>query len=97
MRPLTILAGALALVPGALSVGVEKSVLVTYNRDTPSVNSLIDQAKDAIYKAGGKITHEFKFINGFHAIVSSDVVDTIQKWGGNYITIEEDQKVTITN
>lgn len=62
MRPLTILAGALALIPGALSVGVEKSVLVTYNRDTPSVNSLIDQAKDAIYKAGGKITHEFKFI-----------------------------------
>ncbi|CAI4219697.1 unnamed protein product [Parascedosporium putredinis] len=97
MRPFAILAGALALAPGVLSVGVEKSVLVTYNRDAPRVSSLIDQAKAAIQKAGGKITHEFKFINGFHAIVSADVVDTIQKWGGEYITVEEDQRVSITN
>jgi len=35
--------------------------------------------------------------SGFHAIVSADVVDTIQKWGGEYITVEEDQRVSITN
>ncbi|SPO05315.1 related to serine proteinase inhibitor IA-2 [Cephalotrichum gorgonifer] len=97
MRPLTILSGALALASGVLSVDVEKSVLVTYNREAPRLTALIDQAKDAILKAGGKITHEFKFINGFHAIVPSDVVETIQQWGGEYITVEEDQRVTISS
>lgn len=62
MRLLTILAGALALAPGALSVDVEKSILVTYNREAPRLSQLIGDAKDAILKAGGKITHEFKFI-----------------------------------
>lgn len=33
--------------------------------------------------------------SGFHAIVSEDVVEAIQKWGGEYITVEEDKQVTI--
>lgn len=62
MRPLAIFASVLALAPGALSVAVEKSVLVTYNNETPSLMQLVDQAKDAVRKAGGRITHEFNLI-----------------------------------
>lgn len=62
MRPFAILAGALALTPAALAVDIQKSVLVTYNREAPRLTQLIDDAKGAILSAGGKITHEFKFI-----------------------------------
>lgn len=62
MRPLAILAGALALAPGILAVNIEKSILVTYNREAPSVAQLINDAKSTILEAGGRITHEFKFI-----------------------------------
>lgn len=62
MRPLSILAGALALTPAALAVDIQKSVLVTYNREAPRLTQMIDDAKGAILSAGGKITHEFKFI-----------------------------------
>lgn len=62
MRPLAILAGALALTPTALAVDIQKSILVTYNREAPRLTQLIDDAKGAIVQAGGKITHEFKFI-----------------------------------
>lgn len=97
MRLSAILVGALALVPGALAVGVEKSILVTYNREAPSVNSMVDQAKAEIIKAGGVITHTYNIIHGFHAIVTEDVVDNIKKWGGSHVTVEEDSKVTISN
>jgi hypothetical protein len=62
MRPLAIVASALALVPSALSVNVQKSVLVTYDREAPKLMQMIDRAKEAVTTAGGKITHEFKFI-----------------------------------
>lgn len=62
MRPVTILAGALALAPAALAVSVEKSILVTYNREAPRLTQLMSDAKNAILEAGGRITHDFKFI-----------------------------------
>lgn len=62
MRLLAILAGALALVPRALSVDIEKSILVTYNREAPRLAQLIDDAKSTVLEAGGRITHEFKII-----------------------------------
>ena len=61
MRPVAVL-GAIFFVPGALAVSVEKSILVTYKKGAPSINSLMDQARGAIEKAGGRIEHEFKFI-----------------------------------
>ena len=62
MRPLAILAGALALAPAALAVPVEKSILVTYNKEAPRLTQLLSDAKGAVLEAGGRITHEFKFI-----------------------------------
>lgn len=52
---------ATLLVP-ALAVSVQKSYLVTYKEETPSLGSLMDQARQAIITAGGRIEHEFKFI-----------------------------------
>jgi hypothetical protein len=61
MKPVAALA-ALLVAPGALAVAVEKSILVTYKKDAPSISSLMDQARGAIDRAGGRIEHEFKFI-----------------------------------
>ena len=38
----------------------QKAVIISYPTDTP--DSIVDQAKDAIVKAGGIITHEYKLI-----------------------------------
>ncbi len=38
----------------------QKAVIVSYPDNTP--DSIVDQAKDAIIKAGGIITHEYKLI-----------------------------------
>ena len=57
-----LIASALALAAGGLAVDFEKSILVTYERQAPRVSQMIDDAKSAIINAGGKITHEFKFI-----------------------------------
>lgn len=44
----------------AVALAPQKAVIVTYPEDTP--DSVLDQAKDAIRKAGGMITHEYKLI-----------------------------------
>jgi hypothetical protein len=38
----------------------QKAVIVSYPDSTP--DSIVDQAKEAIIKAGGIITHEYKLI-----------------------------------
>jgi Mrp family chromosome partitioning ATPase len=44
----------------AIAVAPQKAVIVTYPENTP--DSVLDQAKDAIRKAGGMITHDYKLI-----------------------------------
>jgi hypothetical protein len=43
-----------------VAVAPQKAVIVTYPEGTP--DSVMNQAKDAIRKAGGMITHEYKLI-----------------------------------
>ncbi len=43
-----------------IAVAPQKAVIVTYPNDAP--DSVLNQAKKEIEKAGGMITHEFKLI-----------------------------------
>lgn len=43
-----------------VAIAPQKAVIVTYPEGTP--DSVMDQAKDTIRKAGGMITHEYKLI-----------------------------------
>ena len=43
-----------------IAVAPQKAVIVTYPENTP--DSVMDQAKDTIRKAGGMITHDYKLI-----------------------------------
>src|SRR6478609_8240491 len=61
MRPCALLATALALVPGVLGVDQSKSAIVWFD-DPSTPDSVINEAKDSILKAGGKITHEYTII-----------------------------------
>lgn len=61
MRPFALLVAALAVVPGAVAVGAKKSAIVWFeNESTP--DHIIDQAKEALLEAGGKITHVYSII-----------------------------------
>lgn len=61
MKPLTYLAAALAILPGALAVDQKKSAIVWFeNESTP--DSVVNEAKQALVKAGGKITHVYSII-----------------------------------
>lgn len=61
MRPFAYLVAALAVVPGALAADQKKSALIWFE-DESTPNSVVEQAKDSIRKAGGQITHEYKII-----------------------------------
>jgi hypothetical protein len=61
MKPLALLVAALAVVPGSLAVDQKKSAIIWFEDDrTP--DSIVNEAKDSIIKAGGKITHVYKII-----------------------------------
>jgi Mrp family chromosome partitioning ATPase len=56
---LTYLLGCLFALT-VFAIAPQKAVVVTYPEDTP--DSVMDQAKDTIRKAGGIITHDYKII-----------------------------------
>ncbi|TGO40305.1 hypothetical protein BHYA_0039g00470 [Botrytis hyacinthi] len=92
---LALLAISLFAIPG-LSAAPQKSVIVSYPDDTP--NDVVQQAMDAIKKAGGTITHEYNLIKGFAAKAPAQVLVTVQAWGNDYhAVIEEDQVVNANN
>ncbi|KAL2809537.1 hypothetical protein BJX63DRAFT_435101 [Aspergillus granulosus] len=84
---------ALALLPLALA----KSVLITYPKDTP--DSVINEAKDSIRKAGGTITHEYRLvIKGFAADAPEAAIQEVSTQSTLYKpTIEQDQPVSISS
>lgn len=57
---IALLAISLFAIPGLSTAAPQKSVIVSYPDDTP--NDVIQQAMDAIKKAGGTITHEYNLI-----------------------------------
>ncbi|KAF7960007.1 hypothetical protein EAE96_001608 [Botrytis aclada] len=93
---LALLAVSLFSIPGLSTAAPQKSVIVSYPDDTP--NDVVQQAMDAIKKAGGIITHEYKLIKGFAAKAPAQVLVTVQAWGNDYhAVIEEDQVVNANN
>lgn len=61
MRFLPFIAAALAVVPGALAVDQKKSAIVWFN-DESTPDSVVNEVKDSLIKAGGKITHIYTII-----------------------------------
>lgn len=61
MRPISFIAAALAIVPGAFAVDQTKSAIVWFE-DANTPDSIIQKAKDDIISAGGKITHTYSII-----------------------------------
>ena len=61
MKPTSYVIAALAVLPGALAVDTKKSAIVWFD-DPSTPDSVVDQAKEDMIKAGGKITHEFSII-----------------------------------
>ena len=61
MKVLPQLAAFLAVLPGAVAVDQKKSAIIYFdNPDTP--DSIVDQARQRVTDAGGKITHVYNII-----------------------------------
>ncbi|OCK91254.1 uncharacterized protein K441DRAFT_616419 [Cenococcum geophilum 1.58] len=75
-----------------MAVAPQKSVIVSYPDNTP--DSVLSKAKEAIVKAGGVITHEYKIIKAFACNAPAAILETVQAWGSQYnAVIEEDSTV----
>lgn len=61
MRLFAHLVAALAVLPGTLAVDQKKSAIIWFD-DPATPDSVINQAKESIIKAGGKITHVYTII-----------------------------------
>ncbi|KAK3670895.1 hypothetical protein LTR78_009173 [Recurvomyces mirabilis] len=73
-----------------LAAAPQNQIIVSYPKETPS--SVIEEAKEAIRKAGGTIEHEYSLIKGFVAKTSAKVIETVQAMGSEHnVLIEEDQ------
>ncbi|CAM1509264.1 Fc.00g030030.m01.CDS01 [Cosmosporella sp. VM-42] len=94
MRPFTYLAAALAILPGALAVDQKKSAIVWFEDDS-TPDSVVNEAKNALIKAGGKITHVYSIIKGFAVIAPEQALVSVQTWGTeHHIRVEEDEMVS---
>ncbi|KAK5107121.1 hypothetical protein LTR62_001711 [Meristemomyces frigidus] len=70
-------------------------VIVSYPKDTPT--AVIEEAMEAIRKAGGTIEHEYSLIKGFVAKTSAQVLETVEALGSeHHVLIEEDQTMHTT-
>ncbi|KAI4203858.1 MAG: hypothetical protein LQ350_001480 [Teloschistes chrysophthalmus] len=74
----------------------ERQVLVTYPASTPA--SIVQEAKEAIVAAGGKITEEYTLIKSFAATVSDEILSTINTLSQTHRPmVEDDGTVRIQN
>ncbi|KKK13900.1 hypothetical protein P175DRAFT_0532284 [Aspergillus ochraceoroseus IBT 24754] len=85
-----------ALFLGLLPQVIANSILVTYPKNTP--DSVIEEAKESIRKAGGVITHEYSLvIKGFSANAPDAAIQQISTQSGMYKPIiEQDLPVSIS-
>ncbi|KAL5606970.1 hypothetical protein BROUX41_003337 [Berkeleyomyces rouxiae] len=105
MRPFAAIATGLALFHGVAGFQIdgidnvenvqnlESLVMVTYKKNAPKVEAMIEQAINAVEKMGGKITHRSNLYPGFFAKTSHPVINAIKRWGGDYVTVELDGEV----
>ncbi|CAI6333900.1 unnamed protein product [Periconia digitata] len=69
------------------------SVIISFPADAP--DHLLQQAKDAVIDAKGKITHEYNIIKGFAAELPKSAMETIQAMDATWpALIESDGLVT---
>ncbi|OJI82430.1 hypothetical protein ABZX51_001314 [Aspergillus tubingensis] len=84
---------ATATVLGLLPLALAESILVTFPSGTP--DSVVDQAKQSVKDAGGKITHNYSK-QGFAADTKADSVQQLSTEFAAYNpTVEKDMTVTI--
>ncbi|EWG52753.1 hypothetical protein FVEG_11396 [Fusarium verticillioides 7600] len=94
MRFLPFVAAALAVVPGALAVDQKKSAIVWFE-DESTPDNIVDECKNALIKAGGKITHVYSIIKGFSVIAPEKALEIVQVNHENHqIRVEKDEVVT---
>jgi len=68
----------------------QKAVVISFPANTPS--RIVEEMKNAILKAGGTITHEYKIIKAFAATAPTKALDTVRILAADYNpSIEEDQ------
>ncbi|KAJ3532609.1 hypothetical protein NM208_g8369 [Fusarium decemcellulare] len=90
MRLLPFIATALAVVPSALAVDQKKSAIVWFEDDS-TPDSIVEEAKNALIDAGGKITH------GFSVIAPEKALELVQTSHTEHqIHVEEDEVVSTT-
>lgn len=61
MKPATLLAAVAAMAPAVMAVDKMKNVIVWADNDSIT-DAMLEQAKEAILEAGGKITHDYTLI-----------------------------------
>jgi hypothetical protein len=95
MKPSILLAAALTIIPGVSAVDPSKSAIIWFEDDaTP--DWVLNEAKDNIIKAGGKITHSYSIIKGFAVVAPSTALQSVQAWGSDHaMKVEEDDVVSI--
>lgn len=72
MRAAAVFTAALALVPTAFAVDQSKSAIIWFEDDS-TPDWIVNEAKDNIIKAGGKITHTYtiiKFVSRCHSKIN---------------------------
>ncbi|KAL7914449.1 hypothetical protein GGI35DRAFT_146334 [Trichoderma velutinum] len=85
---------ALSLFQLGSAVDQKKSAIIWFdNAATP--DSFVNQVKDNIVKAGGKITHVYTIIKGFAVIAPEKALASVQAMGSEHsIRVEEDEIVS---
>ena len=73
MRPFAYLVTALAVLPGAFAVDQKKSAIVWFD-DASTPDSIVNDAKNTIIQAGGKITHVYNIIKSVNTAQSSVLI-----------------------
>jgi len=74
--------------------GAEKSIIVSFPATIG--DDLVTKARQAIYEAGGVVTHEYKLFKGFAATIPAKALDIIKGLAADFDGfVEEDQIVTI--
>ncbi|KAL6707044.1 hypothetical protein ACN47E_004796 [Coniothyrium glycines] len=93
----TILSLLLAsLAAFAMAVAPQRSVIISWPNDTP--DHIVEDAKEAIRKAKGVITHEYNIIKGFAAHAPASALEFVSTMSDVYkCEIEEDGVVTTQN
>ncbi|KAH7393039.1 hypothetical protein BKA66DRAFT_457460 [Pyrenochaeta sp. MPI-SDFR-AT-0127] len=79
-----------------MAAAPQRSVIISWPNETP--DHIVEEAKDAIRKASGVITHEYNIIKGFAAHAPASALEFVSTMSDVYkCEIEEDGIVTTQN